>query len=157
TVDVTVVTPAGTSSTSAADHFQYVNALPPSVLALDVTQGPVVGGTTVVLTGLSFSNATQVYFGNVAATSFTVRSDTRLSAVAPPQSAGAVAVTVVTAAGTSAVTDAGQFTYTQDVPTVTGLGTTSGPTAGGTLVTISGTNFTGATGVSFGGRPAALF
>ncbi|THF63630.1 hypothetical protein E6C76_13630 [Pseudothauera nasutitermitis] len=36
-------------------------------------------------------------------------------------------------------------------PTVTSLSPTSGPTAGGTSVTITGANFTGATGVTFGG------
>ena len=36
------------------------------------------------------------------------------------------------------------------VPTVTGISPTSGPVAGGTSVTITGTNFTGATAVSFG-------
>ena len=35
-------------------------------------------------------------------------------------------------------------------PTVTGLSPTSGPAAGGTLVTITGTSFTGATAVDFG-------
>ena len=34
--------------------------------------------------------------------------------------------------------------------TVTGIGPTSGSTAGGTGVTIAGTNFTGATAVDFG-------
>ena len=35
-------------------------------------------------------------------------------------------------------------------PTVTGLSPTSGSTAGGTTVTITGTNFSGVTGVKFG-------
>ena len=35
-------------------------------------------------------------------------------------------------------------------PTVTGLNPNSGPAAGGTLVTITGTSFTGATVVDFG-------
>ena len=39
-------------------------------------------------------------------------------------------------------------------PTVTGLSPSSGPTAGGTSVTISGTNLTGATAVSFGSTAA---
>ncbi len=38
--------------------------------------------------------------------------------------------------------------------TVTSLAPSSGPTAGGTSVTITGTNFTGATAVSFGGTAA---
>jgi hypothetical protein len=39
-------------------------------------------------------------------------------------------------------------------PTVTGISPPSGPTAGGTNVTITGTNFTGTTGVTFGGLAA---
>ena len=39
-------------------------------------------------------------------------------------------------------------------PTVTGISPTSGPEAGGTSVTITGTNFTGASAVKFGGSNA---
>ena len=42
-------------------------------------------------------------------------------------------------------------------PTVTSLGTSSGSTAGATSVTITGTNFIGASEVTFGGVPAASF
>ncbi len=60
-------------------------------------------------------------------------------------------VTVTTPAGTSAVTPADEFTYAvAAAPVVTGLSPTSGPAAGGTLVTITGTGFTGATAVDFG-------
>jgi hypothetical protein len=43
------------------------------------------------------------------------------------------------------------------VPTVTGVSPTSGPTAGGTSVTITGTGFTGATAVKFGTTSAPTF
>ncbi len=42
-------------------------------------------------------------------------------------------------------------------PAVTGLDPTSGPVAGGNTVTITGTNLTGVTGVSFGATPATGF
>jgi IPT/TIG domain/PASTA domain len=45
----------------------------------------------------------------------------------------------------------------QPAPTISSLGTTSGPTAGGTSVTISGTDLENATSVSFGSAPAASF
>ncbi|MBX9644570.1 MAG: autotransporter domain-containing protein [Novosphingobium sp.] len=42
-------------------------------------------------------------------------------------------------------------------PTVTSLSPSTGPEAGGTSVAITGTNFSGATAVSFGATPAASF
>lgn len=45
----------------------------------------------------------------------------------------------------------------QPAPTISSLGTTSGPTAGGTSVTINGTDLENATSVSFGGGAAASF
>ena len=76
--------------------------------------------------------------------------DTEITANSPAGT-GTVDVTVTTLAGTSPVTPADQFTYTAVVaPAVTGLSPTSGPVAGGTLVTISGSGFTGATIVDFG-------
>lgn len=43
----------------------------------------------------------------------------------------------------------------QAAPTITSVSPTAGPTAGGTSVTITGTNFTGVTGVKFGAANAA--
>ena len=44
----------------------------------------------------------------------------------------------------------------QPAPTISALGITSGPAAGGTSVLIAGTDFTGATAVKFGGTSAAF-
>lgn len=41
-------------------------------------------------------------------------------------------------------------------PTITAVGPGSGPTGGGTVVTILGSDFTGTTGVTFGGLPAGF-
>ena len=45
-------------------------------------------------------------------------------------------------------------TFTQNPPTVTTISPSSGTTAGGTPITITGTNFTGAPGVTIGGNVA---
>jgi hypothetical protein len=45
----------------------------------------------------------------------------------------------------------------QPVPAISSLGPAAGDPAGGTKVTISGTDFTGASAVSFGAAPAAAF
>ncbi|MCC7601251.1 IPT/TIG domain-containing protein, partial [Janthinobacterium sp. FW305-129] len=81
TVDVTVTTAGGGSTTSAADQFTYVGA--PIVTSISPTAGPTTGGTTVTITGTRFTGATAVTFGATAATGFTVNSATQITATAP--------------------------------------------------------------------------
>ena len=57
---------------------------------------------------------------------------------------------MTTGSGTSATSPADQFTFVTPAPTVTSVSPTSGTTHGGTVVTITGTDFTGATAVDFG-------
>jgi hypothetical protein len=124
----------------------------PTVTAISPTHGPLNGGTLVTITGTNFTGATTVGFGSVATTGFTVVSDTEITATTPMED-----VSVTTPNGSSAASSADQFTYTAFVsgaPTVTGVAPAMGPTTGGTSVTITGTNFTGATTVDFGSVPA---
>ncbi|WFT91393.1 IPT/TIG domain-containing protein [Bradyrhizobium barranii] len=153
TVDITVTTVGGTSATSAADQFTYVPT--PTVTSISPTSGPGAGGTTVTITGTNFTGATTVVFGATAATGVTVNSATQITATSPAGTS-TIDIRVTTAGGTSATSAADQFTYVA-TPAVTSLSPTSGPAAGGTVVTITGTNFTGVTAVSFGGTAAAGF
>jgi len=156
TVDITVTNPGGTSATSAADQFTYVAA--PTVTAVSPTSGATAGGATVTITGTGFSAAAAtgaVKFGAATAT-YTINSNTQITATSPAGSAGTVDITVTTAGGTSATSAADQFTYVA-APTVTAVSPTAGPTAGGTTVTITGTGFSAAaaTGaVKFGAATA---
>ncbi len=156
TVDIRVSNSVGTSPAVAADQFTYVAA--PSVTSISPTAGPTGGGTTVTITGTGFAAAPgtgAVRFGATTAT-YTINSNTQITATAPAGSAGTVDVTVTTVGGTSATSAADQFTYVP-APTVTSISPTSGPTSGGTTVTITGTNFSGATAVTFGGTAASGF
>ncbi|HXX89182.1 MAG TPA: IPT/TIG domain-containing protein, partial [Acidimicrobiales bacterium] len=128
----------------------------PTVSSLSPASGPSAGGTAVTITGTGFGGATQVLFGTAAASAFSVTSATSITATAPPGSAGSVDVTVTTPGGTSATSSADRFTY-DAAPTVTGLSPASGPSAGGTAVTITGTGFGGATQVLFGTAAASAF
>jgi len=120
-----------------------------SVTGLFPARGPATGGTTVTITGSGFTGVTGVIFGTTR-TAPTVDSDTQLTATSPPGT-GTVQVTLVTAGGTTA--PAGQFSYVAvpTVPTVTSVTPADGPTTGGTAVVITGSGFTGASSVSFGG------
>jgi hypothetical protein len=125
----------------------------PTVTALEPSSGSAAGGTSVKITGTNFSGATAVKFGSTNATNFTVSSESSISATAPPGT-GVVNVTVATAAAISAIGPADRFTY---LPAVSAIEPNSGPVTGGTGVTITGTNFTGATEVKFGSAKATSF
>ena len=152
-VDITVSGPGGTSSLSTADQFTYG----PIVSGVSPNTGPQQGGTTVAIRGAGFSGATVVDFGSIPATRFTVNSATLITATSPAGTPATVAVTVTAPGGTSPSTTADLFTYLAPAPTVSALSPSSGPAAGGTVVTISGSSFAGATTVSFGGIPATAF
>ncbi|WP_441259775.1 IPT/TIG domain-containing protein [Bradyrhizobium sp. 521_C7_N1_3] len=154
TVDVRVTTAGGTSATSAADQFTYIAA--PTVTSISPTAGPAAGGTSVTITGTNFTGVTAVTFGGTAAAGFTFNSATSITATSPAGAAGAVDVRVTTPGGTSAASAADQFTYAGP-PTVTSISPTSGPQTGGTTVVITGTNFSGATAVTFGATAATGF
>lgn len=87
-------------------------SLPPGIASISPSSGSIKGGTSVTIAGHDFSG-TSVSFGAVPAKSFTVNSDTQITAVSPPGSArGPVDVRVTTAAGTTPVVAADKFTYT---------------------------------------------
>lgn len=86
----------------------------PTISALSPARGTTGGGTTVTITGTGFTGATGVTVAGVAATSFTVDSDTQITAITPAgASAGDVDVAVTTGGGTTAL--ASGFRY--EVPT----------------------------------------
>jgi hypothetical protein len=158
TVDIVVTAASGASPTGSGDQFVYTAPTStPSVTGLGTTSGPAAGGTSVVVMGTNFNSVSAVMFGSVAARSFTVNSPTSITAISDAESAGTVDVTVTNSAGTSATSAADRFTFQSPAPVITGLDKTSGTTAGGTSITISGSNFFGASAVSFGGVPGASF
>jgi hypothetical protein len=105
TVDVHVVGPGGSSLATAVSRYTYGA---PLVTSVTPGQGQASGYTSVVIRGVGFTGltgASAVRFGAKNALSYTVVSDTYLTAVAPPGTAGStVAVTVTNPAGTSPAT-----------------------------------------------------
>jgi hypothetical protein len=98
---LTVMTPTGTLKSNKA--FRVT----PQLTSFNPTSGP--AGTPVVITGVSLSQTAKVIFGGVKATTFTVNSDTQITAAVPT---GAVTgkITIATAGGTTI--SAASFTVT---------------------------------------------
>ncbi len=155
TVPVSVMTAGGTSLADKADLFVYDPT--PTLSKIEPGEGPVDGGTAVMITGTGFTKASTVSFGSTASSAVTVTSPTQLTARAPAGKKGkgeTVDVTVATAGGTSATSEADRFVY-QPPPWIGTVAPAEGPAAGGTTVTITGENFTAASKVSFGSSPAS--
>lgn len=140
--DVTITGQAGDGKIGG-----FVFIPPPSITSFSPTSSGM--GGVVTITGSNFTHTTQVRFGGVQASGFVVEDDNTVRATVAGGSSGVLQV--ITLGGTAT---ANGFTYIAS-PVVTSFTPTSG--IGGTVVTITGGNFTNATGVSFGGVPAQSF
>jgi hypothetical protein len=128
----------------------------PVVSDVSPTSGATSGGTDVSITGANFAGGAAVTFGGVPATNVTVLSTTTITARTPLHSAGSVDVVVANPDNYTGTLPAG-FTYTDTSPTapiVSGVSPNSGPISGGTVVTITGSNFASGGTVTFGGVSA---
>ncbi|GAB3743321.1 hypothetical protein GCM10027594_22530 [Hymenobacter agri] len=119
-----------------------------TITSFTPASGPV--GTTVTLTGTNFTGATAVSLNGTAAT-FTVVSATQIT-LAVPAGATSGLISVTTPNGTAVA--ATPF-LVGTPPTITSFTPTSG--AVGSTVVITGTDFTAATRVTFGGISAPVY
>ena len=133
-----------TAGTVEADGFTF--APKPSISSI-TPSGKL--GDIIVINGSNFKQIQSVKFGGIAAASFTVDSDQKISAVLGFGSTGVVTVT-----STYGIAIKEGFVYFP-APTITAFNPQLA--AEGATVTITGTNFTGATEVSFGGKVQSSF
>jgi hypothetical protein len=136
---ISVTTPGGIATSSSS--FTVIGPAP-TIASFSPTGGP--PGTNVSITGTDFTGATAVTFHGTADPSFVVNSPSSITAHVPiGATTGPIAVTTAGGTGSSS----SSFTVIAP-PTITGFSPTSGHT--GQQVTITGTNFTGVTGVKLG-------
>jgi hypothetical protein len=97
--------------TGAGEYAYNAEVQPlPGIAAIGPTSGTTAGGTSVLISGHDFTEATAVKFGTTPASSFSVIAETTITATAPPSSsAGSVPVSVTTLAGSAS--SPSQFTY----------------------------------------------
>ena len=138
-------TVTGTVDGGATGTAQLNVGDPPTIGSFSPSSGVV--GTSVAISGTGFSDTSAVSFGGVNA-SFTVDSSTQITATVPSD-----AVTGKIRVGTPYGT-ATSGTNFGVKPTISGFSPMSGPV--GTVVTITGTGFAGATAVKFHGTAATF-
>jgi uncharacterized protein (TIGR03437 family) len=138
-----IVNPDGQSALSPT-MFSYVALV---LLTIAPSSGPQSGGTVVTISGENIVAGATVKFGNAPATAVNVLSVTSIRATTPPGT-GTVDVTVTNPSGETALLSNG-FRYVA-TPTISSVDPVIGPPAGGTLVTVTGTNFQNGATVQFG-------
>ncbi len=132
---------------------------PPTITRVSPASGATEGGTEVTIEGMGFEPGLTVLFGNRSA-DVTTQTPTSMTVFAPAAVAGTVAVTVINPDGGSA-TRADAFTYLTTTtpisePAIASVSPANGPTAGGTSVTISGSDFRSGAIVRFGASLATV-
>ncbi len=158
-VDVEVRTLGGSDHYTA--DIQYL-CLRPFVSSVTPWQGPSRGGNTVVINGTGFSplsGPAAVRFGGINAASYTVDSDTQITAVAPAHEPGEGPVQIFDAADESFTHNGSRYVFVA-APVITHISPNSGPTSGGTTVSIYGSGFnslSGASAVRFGDTDATSY
>jgi hypothetical protein len=157
-VDITVTTPQGTSETTPADRYDFEAEVP----AVEESS-PEIGSTgeTVTLEGEGFVGTSEVLFGGTPA-SFEVVNDVEIRAIVPAHSSERVAITITTPLGTTEEACGNPMVckpvaHFKFRPAITSVSPGSGPRAGGTPVTITGTNLSNTNRIEFGKNNAISF
>ncbi len=105
---------SGVTAIAAGNGQSYAVGAPPvpspQVVSVAPDDGSPAGGTSVTITGINFIGATAVKFGSAGAASFTVDSETSITAVSPPGT-GEVDLTVSTPEGTSYTSPRDLYSY----------------------------------------------
>lgn len=123
----------------------------PFLTGVSPSAGPANGWTEVVISGSNFNGASAVRFAGDDALSFTVDSNSQITAVTPGGATfQSVDVSVVTGSGTGVLP--GGYIYTLgSAPSIGSVSPNTGPAAGGTSVTVTGGNTAGVNSVTFDG------
>lgn len=124
----------------------------PVITAVSPQVGPTAGGTTVLIYGSNFVNGLTVRVNGVLATAVSLNAGV-ITATTPAGTQGPAVVTVTNVDGTVGTRSPG-FYYQGPAPTIATISPAQGPLAGGTSVTITGTNFVAGLRVTFDGVDA---
>ena len=144
---------AAATAPNMAEFFGAATNTAPQIAGVSPSSGPASGGTAVTISGSGFTSGATVTFGGTSAPA-TVVGSTTINTVAPSHASGAVNVVVTNPGGQSATLTNGYTYAAAPAPTVSSITPNSGTTAGGTSVTINGSNYTSGATVSIGSTAA---
>ncbi len=149
-----------TASGTMVNGYTYTSPLAtPTFGTILPASGTQSGGTSVTITGTNFNLFTTVTIGGSTCRDVVVGSATSLTCNTPTSATAAARDVVISnhdpiSLAIASVTGTGAYTYTAPsfTPVVTDINPEEGPMAGGTVVTVTGSNFNLGSLVSIGGQ-----
>ena len=145
-----IVTNTDGQSIALASGFTYQNA--PTITSVSPSTGKSSGGTSITITGSDFLTGATVNIGTNPCSNVVVNSN-NITCTTPSGISGMADIIVTNTDGQSVILASG-FTY-QNAPTITSISPSTDNPAGGTPITITGSDFlTGAT-VNIGTNPCS--
>jgi len=150
-----MVKTSGTGNASLSNAFPIDLGAPagdpPLVNSINPSTGPAGGFTPIQILGAGFTGTTAVRFNNIDAISFTVDSNTQITAVTPPGVLFTFADVLVIDVEGSSLLPTAYFYGFDPAPAISTVLPNSGPVQGGTDVTITGASVVGVNSVTFDG------
>ncbi|SNS18453.1 IPT/TIG domain-containing protein [Anaerovirgula multivorans] len=155
--DIKIVNPDGQEAV-LSEGFTYTEPpkVVPTITSITPDNGPVTGGTHVIIEGSNIQSNAKVYFADKQVPISYYFGSSKIRVISPAmENAGAVDVKIVSTDNEEAVAVNG-FTYTSVAPTVTSVSPDNGLESGGYQVFINGTNFKNNATVLFGENVAPI-
>ncbi|MDP1828904.1 MAG: IPT/TIG domain-containing protein [Archangium sp.] len=139
---------ANTDGQGASLSGAFTFVAPPSIASITPARGPSQGGTRITLTGVDFQPGATLRIGGSPAMAVTMSGPTTLTGYTPSGPPGPADLEVTNPDGQRTVLPNG-FSW-DAAPAITTVSPESGSTAGGTVVTLTGTGFLAGAEVFFG-------
>jgi hypothetical protein len=149
-VEITVLHPKGNWPSEGTAYYY-----PPRVDGISPSSGSQTGGTSITVTGAHFRAGATVALSGSLCTSVVVVNATTITCVTPSHTVGAKTCRVTNPDGKFG-DKLNAFTYTAATPALTSLNFDLADKAGGTPITITGTDLGSATGCTVGGTSASI-
>jgi len=149
-VDVTLETPFGADTLPGGFVYEEI----PEITSISPIQGPVDGGTVLLIKGIGLAAATSVRVGALEASQFEIDGN-KLHVTTPPGSPGLADVRVTTPTG-EAVSEGG-FTYLEGITQLLAISPDEGPMGGNITTQLYGTDLPESATVWFGTNKATNY
>jgi IPT/TIG domain len=138
------------------EGFTYTARPAARIDSVTPRNGPMVGGTRLVLEGESFDRNCFLRIGGQAPKQFVVRSSTMIETIAPPSRLSGFVDVEIGRSDTGTTVTKNAYRYdASPAPTIESVSPNKGTVDGGTEISIEGKNFTADTVVLFAGKPVA--